>query len=97
MPLLSSDLKRIKSCRAVVCGIMIFARYLDLSWLIEPNVPDAPRNLHFSVGILEYAVLPVAWWPSGWRISSRSSSSGPLIATNDPHLVKILEPERAHA
>ncbi len=35
--LLSSNLKRIKSRLAVVCCIMIFARCLDMFWLIEPN------------------------------------------------------------
>ncbi|HZD49793.1 MAG TPA: hypothetical protein VE178_13720 [Silvibacterium sp.] len=95
--LLSSDLKRIKSRLAIVCCIMIFARAWDLWWLIEPNFPDARRNLHFSVGMLEYATLPtalVAFWLAYffWQLKQR-----PVLATNDPHLEEILEPEHATA
>ena len=95
--LLSSDLKRIKKRLAVVCCIMIFARAWDLWWLIEPNFPDASRNLHFSFGILEYATVPVVvislwmWFYFG-QLQKR-----PLIQTNDPHLEEILEGEHAHA
>ncbi|HTZ88999.1 MAG TPA: hypothetical protein VMA71_01585, partial [Alloacidobacterium sp.] len=48
--LLSANLKRIKSRLAIVCCIMIFARLVDMFWLIEPNFSDAARNLHWSVG-----------------------------------------------
>jgi hypothetical protein len=76
---------------------MIFARAWDLWWLIEPNFPDARRNLHFSVGMLEYAALPtalVAFWLAYffWQLKQR-----PVLATNDPHLEEILEPEHATA
>lgn len=95
--LLSRDLKRIKSRLAVVCCIMIFARCWDMFWLIEPNFKDAARNLHFSVGILEYAVVPVAliaFWMAYYFSQLKARS---LVATNDPHVAEILEPEHAHA
>ena len=95
--LLSSDLKRIKSRLAIVCCIMIFARAWDLWWLIEPNFPDARRNLHFSVGMLEYAALPtalVAFWLAYFFTQLKQR---PVLATNDPHLEEILEPEHATA
>ncbi len=95
--LLSSDLKRIKSRLAVVCCIMIFARYLDMFWLIEPNFRDAARNLHWSFGIFEYATVPVALISFWMAYYFTQLKRRPLVATNDPHLAEILEPEHAHA
>src|SRR5271170_2600204 len=95
--LLSADLKRIKKRLALVCCIMIFARGCDLWWLIEPNFKDAARNLHFSVGMLEYATLPVALVAFWLAYFFTQLKQRPLIATNDPHLVELLEPEHANA
>lgn len=95
--LLSSDLKRIKSRLAVVCCVMIFARYWDQFWLIEPNFKDAARNLHWSFGIFEYATLPVAMIAFWMAYYFTQLKRRPLVATNDPHLAEILEPEHAHA
>jgi hypothetical protein len=95
--LLSRDLKRIKSRLAVVCCIMIFARCWDMWWLIEPNFKDAARNLHFSFGILEYIAVPgalISFWMAAYF---RELKTRPLVATNDPHVAEILEPEHAHA
>jgi hypothetical protein len=95
--LLSASLKRIKGRLAVVCCIMIFARAWDLWWLIEPNFPDARRNLHFSVGMLEYATLPVALVSFWLAYFFTKLKERPVLATNDPHLEEILESEHAHA
>ena len=95
--LLSASLKRIKSRLAVVCCIMIFARAWDLWWLIEPNFPDARRNLHFSVGMLEYATLPVALVSFWLAYFFTELKKRPVIATNDPHLDEILESQHVHA
>ena len=95
--LLSASLKRIKGRLAVVCCIMIFARAWDLWWLIEPNFPDARRNLHFSVGMLEYATLPVALVAFWLAFFFTQLKQRPVLATNDPHLEEILEAEHAHA
>ncbi len=95
--LLSRDLKRIKSRLKIACFIMVFARCWDMFWLIEPNFPDARRNLHMSFGILEYCAVPVAlisFWLAYYFTQLRTR---PLVATNDPHLAEILEPEHAHA
>lgn len=95
--LLSSDLKRNKDRIVLVCKIMIFARAWDLFWLIEPNFPDAARNLHFSFGILEYAAVPpamLAFWV--WFYLGQLQKR-PVIQTNDPHLEELLEAEHAHA
>ncbi len=95
--LLSRDIKRNKKRLIRVCQWMIFAKAFDLFWLIEPNYKDAARNLHFSWGILQYAVVPVAmvaFWVAFFctRLKTR-----PLVQVNDPHLAEILEPEHAQA
>jgi hypothetical protein len=95
--LLSRDIKRNKKRLVRVCQWMIFAKAFDLFWLIEPNYKDAARNLHFSWGILQYAVVPVAmvaFWVAFFctRLKTR-----PLVQVNDPHLAEILEPEHAQA
>ena len=95
--LLSRDLKRIKSRLVVVCCGMIFARCWDMFWLIEPNFRDAARNLHFSFGILQYAVVPVALISFWMAYYFSQLKTRPLVATNDPHVAEILEPEHAHA
>ena len=77
---------------------MIFARLVDMFWLIEPNFPDAARNLHLAgnVGILAYITVPItvlsiwAWYYLG-QLQTR-----PLMNVNDPHLEEMLEAEHAH-
>lgn len=95
--LLSRDLKRIPKRLIKVCCLMIFARCWDLFWLIEPNFADARRNLHFSFGILEYATVPVALIAFWMAYYFYQLQQRPLVVTNDPHVVEILEPDHAHA
>jgi hypothetical protein len=95
--LLSKDLKRNKKRLTRVCQWMIFAKFFDLFWLVEPNFKDAARNLHWSWGILEYVAVPVAMtalWVAYYCIQLQSR---PLVVTNDPHVAEILEPEHAVA
>jgi hypothetical protein len=95
--LLSRDLKRNQKRLATVCKLMIFARCWDMFWLIEPNFADARRNLHFSLGILEYAFIPtamIAFWMAYYFTQLQKR---PLVPVNDPHLAEILEPDHAHA
>ena len=93
--LLSRDIKRNKR-RIVMVGMwMIFARCWDMFVLIEPSF--SPRNLHFSIGILEYIAVPGAMI-SFWVVAYISQlGKRPLVQTNDPHLAEILEAEHAHA
>ncbi|MEI9981628.1 MAG: hypothetical protein WDN23_22065 [Edaphobacter sp.] len=96
--LLSRDLKRNKEKMIWLTCFMIFARCLDMFWLIEPNFADAAGNLHITgnVGILAYLTVPVAvlslwaWFYFG-ELQAR-----PLINVNDPHVEEMLEPEHAH-
>ncbi len=96
--LLSRDLKRNKQKMIWLTSFMIFARLVDMFWLIEPNFKDAAGNLHLAgnTGILAYITVPVAvlslwaWYYLG-QLQAR-----PLVNVNDPHLEEMLEPEHAH-
>jgi len=95
--LLSRDIKRNKKRLIRVCQWMVFARAFDMFWLIEPNFPDAARNLHFSWGILEYIAVPGAlfcFWLAYFCTQLKTRS---LVQVNDPHMAEILEPEHATA
>jgi hypothetical protein len=95
--LLSRDLKRNKKRLVRVCQWMVFARAFDMFWLIEPNFPDAARNLHFSWGILEYIFVPGAMFCFWLAYFCVQLEKRPLVQVNDPHTAEILEPEHAHA
>ncbi len=96
--LLSRDLKRNKQKMIWLTSFMIFARCLDMFWLIEPNFADAAGNLHLAgnVGILAYITVPVAvisLWAAYYMTQLQAR---PLINVNDPHVEEMLEPEHAH-
>ncbi len=96
--LLSRDLKRSKTKMIWLTCFMIFARLVDMFWLIEPNFADAAGNLHIvgNIGILAYITVPVgviALWV--WYYLTQLIAR-PLVALNDPHLEELLEPEHAH-
>jgi hypothetical protein len=96
--LLSRDLKRDKGRMVALTCFMIFARLVDMFWLIEPNFKDAAGNLHLAgnVSILAYITVPVAviaLWASYYLTQLMAR---PLVNVNDPHLEEILEPEHAH-
>ncbi len=96
--LLSRDLKRSKSRMKALCVFMIFARMVDLFWLIEPNFKDAAGNLHLSgnFGILAYITVPVAVIAFWGAYYLTQLNQRPLVNVNDPHLEEMLEPEHAH-
>ncbi len=96
--LLSRDLKRNKTKMIWLGSWMIFARCVDMFWLVEPNFPDAAGNLHLAgnIGILAYVTVPVAvlsFW--AWYYLGQLQTR-PLVNVNDPHLEEMLEPEHAH-
>jgi len=96
--LLSRDLKRNKKLLSRLAMWMIFARCLDMFWLIEPNFKDAAGNLHLAgnVSIFAYVTVPLAvlsaW--AAWYFTELKSR--PLVNVNDPHLEEMLEPDHAH-
>ncbi|MBB5318561.1 hypothetical protein [Tunturibacter empetritectus] len=96
--LLSRDLKRNKQKMIWLTCFMIFARCLDMFWLIEPNFADAAGNLHLTnnVGILAYITVPVAVISLWSWIYMRELQARPLLNVNDPHVEEMLEPEHAH-
>jgi len=94
--LLSRDLKRSKRRMIWITCFMIFARLVDMFWLIEPNFADSAGNLHLGGGMLAYVTVPVALlalWSAYYITQLRAR---PLISTNDPHLEELLEPEHAY-
>jgi hypothetical protein len=96
--LLSRDLKRNKKKMVWLTCFMIFARCVDMFWLIEPGYPDSAGNLHISgnIGMLAYITVPVAvlsLWAAYYMTQLKTR---PLINLNDPHVEEMLEPEHAH-
>jgi len=96
--LLSRDLKRNKQKMIWLTCFMIFARCVDMFWLIEPNFADSAGNLHIvgNIGILAYITVPVAvisLWAAYYMTQLQAR---PLINVNDPHVEEMLEPEHAH-
>jgi hypothetical protein len=96
--LLSRELKRDKRRMIWLCSFMIFARLLDMFWLIEPNFRDAAGNLHLSgnISILAYITVPLAVLSLWAAYYMTQLNARPLVNVNDPHLEEILEPEHAH-
>lgn len=96
--LLSRDLKRNKQKMIWLTCFMIFARCIDMFWLIEPNFADAAGNLHIvnNYGILAYITVPVAVISLWAAYYLKQLQDRPLIDLNDPHVEEILEPEHAH-
>ena len=96
--LLSRDLKRNKQKMIWLTCFMIFARCLDMFWLIEPNFADAAGNLHLAgnIGILAYITVPVAVLSLWAAYYMTQLQARPLINVNDPHVEEMLEPEHAH-
>jgi hypothetical protein len=96
--LLSRDLKRDKRKMIWLTCFMIFARCLDMFWLIEPNFRDAAANLHLrgNLGILAYITVPIAVLSVWGAYYLTELMKRPLVNVNDPHLEEILEAEHAH-
>jgi hypothetical protein len=96
--LLSRDLKRNKSKMVWLTCWMIFARCVDMFWIIEPNFKDAASNLHLhdNIGILAYITVPVTVLSLWGAYYLTQLMARPLVNVNDPHLEEILEPEHAH-
>ena len=96
--LLSRDFKRSRTRMIGLCIFMLFARLIDMFWLIEPNFNDAAGNLHLAgnFGILAYVTVPlamIAFWAAYYLTEL---GRRPLINLNDPHTEEVLEPEHAH-
>ena len=95
--LLSRDLKRNKTKMIWLTCWMIFARLIDMFWLIEPNFKGAAGNLTGEpLSILAYVTVPVtvlAVWAAYYMTQLMAR---PLVVVNDPHLEEMLEAEHAH-
>lgn len=96
--LLSRDFKRSRVRMFWLCIFMIGARFIDMFWLIEPNFSDAAGKLRLigNTGILAYITVPIAVVALWGAFYLYELGRRPLIATNDPHVAEVLEPEHAH-
>lgn len=96
--LLGRDFKRSRSRMVRLCCFMIFARFLDMFWLTEPNFADAAGNLHLAgnLSILAYVTVPVAVVAVWMFFYLTELTRRPLLVLNDPHTAEVLEPEHAH-
>ena len=95
--LLSRDIKRNKQKMIWITCFMLFARCVDMFWLIEPNFKDAAANLVGEpLSILAYVTVPVAMLGLWAAYYMTQLMKRPLVVVNDPHLEEMLEPEHAH-
>jgi len=95
--LLSRNLKRDKKRLAALAMFMLFARCLDMFWLIEPNFHDAAGNLTGEpLSIFAYITVPLAVISLWAAYYFHQLAQRPLVNINDPHLAEMLEPEHAH-
>ena len=96
--LLSRNLKRSKRRISAIVIFMLFARCIDLFWIIEPNFGDSASNLHLAgnIGMLAYLTVPLAVISVWAAYYFTMLMQRPLFNINDPHLEEMLEPEHAH-
>jgi hypothetical protein len=95
--LLSRDIKRNKQKMIWITSFMLFARCVDMFWLIEPNFKDAAANLVGEpLSILAYVTVPAAMLGLWAAYYITQLTKRPLVVVNDPHLEEMLEPEHAH-
>jgi hypothetical protein len=96
--LLSRDIKRSKKKLLWVAGFMIFARLIDMFWLIAPSFDDMAGNLHIkgNLGILAYLTVPISMVAFWMVFYLTELMKRPLLNVNDPHTEELLEPEHAH-
>jgi hypothetical protein len=96
--LLSRDIKRSKKKLIWVAGFMLFARMIDIFWLICPSFKDQAGNLRIAgnAGILAYFFVPVGLISLWVAYYLTNLTKRPLLNVNDPHTEELLEPEHAH-
>ena len=95
--LLSRNIKRSKAKMIWVAAFMIFARFIDLFWLIEPNFKDAREKLTSEPwSIFAYVTVPVGMVAILIYFYLGELTKRPLLNVNDPHTAELLEPEHAH-
>ena len=95
--LLSRDLKRNKRRMIWITCWMLFARLVDMFWLVEPNFSNAAGNLVGEpISVFAYFTVPISMLGIWLAYYMTQLMARPLVAVNDPHLEEILEPEHAH-
>jgi hypothetical protein len=87
--LLSRKLKR-TSQLAYVALLLLFMRWVDMFWYIEPNFPDHQGHFHLSP---QDVIVPIAMGGIWLFLYFRNLRSRPLFAPYDPHTGLLLVPE----
>ncbi len=95
--LLSRDLKRRPNRMIWITCWMLFARVVDMFWLVEPNFKGTAGNLVGEpLSVLAYITVPATLLSLWVAYYLTQLMKRPLVVINDPHLEEILEPEHAH-
>ena len=95
--LLSRDIKRNKTKMIWITCFMLFARIIDIFWLVEPNYRDSAANLVGEpLSVLAYVTVPLGMLALWVAYYMTQLMQRPQVVVNDPHLEEMLEPEHAH-
>jgi hypothetical protein len=87
--LLSRPLKRTPQL-AYVAILLLFMRWVDMFWYIEPNFPDHQTRFHLSPQDVVVPIAIAAFW---LFLYFRNLRSRPLFAPYDPHTNLLVVPE----
>ncbi|MBI3768324.1 MAG: hypothetical protein HY271_07475 [Deltaproteobacteria bacterium] len=79
--LLSRDVKRRPRVLALVAGMLIVARFVDIFWLVRPTQGSAGLELHWLDFVTPFAIGGLWLWVFVWQLGTR-----PLVPVNDPCL-----------
>lgn len=88
--LLFRDLKRNRLLLAIVAGLIVIGRYVDLYWLVTPGVNETGGPLNFSwLDLVTCIGLGGIWLAAFvWQLNRR-----PLLPLHDPRLTPLGEAE----
>ncbi|MGI8654911.1 MAG: hypothetical protein ACR2LC_06805 [Pyrinomonadaceae bacterium] len=86
--LLSGDVKRNARRLAIVAGVVILMRFVDVIWLVEPAFPQTHWTLHWMDFVAMLGTGGVWLWLFFQRLKGR-----PLLPVNDPYMREALSDE----
>ncbi|HKP46246.1 MAG TPA: hypothetical protein VJT50_06565 [Pyrinomonadaceae bacterium] len=89
--LLSRSLKRNPHTLALIAGLILVMRLLDLLWMITPNFTGEHFHLSWMDVVAPVAMGGVWLGVFGWQLSQRA-----LVPINDPQFEVVLEQAHSH-
>ena len=87
--LLSRKLKRTPQL-VYVAALLLFMRWVDMFWYVEPNFPDHQRHFHLSP---QDVIVPIAMGGFWLFLYFRNLRARPLFPPYDPHTNLLVVPE----